>query len=107
MVARDHLRPEALLEVNGDTLRELPRRDEDECRSMLLDQGDDTSVDLIPDFSRAHGFERRSGELDREVELSHVAFVDDLARAIGTREESRDRLDRPLRRREADPLQMC
>ena len=68
-------------------------------------------VVLLPHFVRHHRLERRSRQLEREVGGAAMALVDDdaVGAPVGADvrrpdQEARDVVDRPLRRREADPL---
>ena len=78
---------------------------------MLLDQLGQPVIDLAPDLARHHGFERRGGNFESEVARPNVAGVDDPTfgggRAVraGADQKARDRLDRLLGRRQADPQQ--
>ena len=97
-VVRGHvLGAEALGELVRHALRQPARVDGDERGAVRLDQADQAVVDLLPDLVRHHRFERRAGDLDGEVELPLVAFVDDRTRSAG--QKARDFIDRLLRRR--------
>ena len=75
---------------------------------MLLRQRRDPFVDLRPDFRRHHGFERRRRDFQGEVAAADVPGVDDLAiRRPCADEKARHGLDRLLRGRQADPLQLA
>ena len=76
------------------------------------DQRRQPVVVLLPDLVRHHRFERRSRNLEAEIDLSAMAFVDNPAIGHAGRvdraradEKSRDFLDRFLRRGQADPKQ--
>ncbi len=112
VVRGDVLFADALGQVARGALGEPPRVDEDQRRAVLAHQRREAVVDLQPDLARHHCFQRRRRQLDREVALSHVAGVDD--RAIGPAggiaaladEETRDLVDRFLRRRQADAREL-
>src|SRR5439155_17083152 len=63
-------------------------------------------VILLPHFVRHHRLERRPWDLDAQIQLAPVPFVDDEAIArtafFTAHEETRDLLDRLLSSREAD-----
>ena len=58
-------------------LRQAPRIHEDQRRAMLIDQGREAAMDLLPDLHRHHRFQRRVGQLDRKVTVTPMARVDD------------------------------
>ena len=104
VVGRDRVLAEDLRELGADALGHLARSDEDERRAVLADQIRDAGVDLGPGLVRADRRERRGRDLDLEVDPAPVSLVDDLALAVLADEEVGDGLDRLLRRREADAL---
>ena len=99
--------------LGGEPFRQLPRHplgeaagiDEDQGRAMGLDQLGQPVVNLLPDFAGHHGFERRGRNFEGKVARPAMAGVDDPALGIGSDEKSGHRLDRLLRRREADAQQ--
>ncbi len=99
--------------LGAEPFRQLPRHplgkaagiDEDQGRAMRFDQLGQPVVNLLPDFAGHHGFERRGGNFEGEVARPAMAGVDDPALGIGPDEKSGHRLDRLLRRREADAQQ--
>ena len=99
--------------VGAEPFRQLPRHplgeaagvDEDQGRAMRLDQLGQPVVNLLPDFAGHHGFERRGRNFEGEVARPAMPGVDDPALGIGPDEKSGHRLDRLLRRREADAQQ--
>ena len=100
-----------LVQTQREPLGETAVVDEDDRRTVRADELDERRVDrgpdrtcLIPFFSALSGL---AHVLDRddnlEVELLRHACVDELDRAAPG-DEPPDLLERPLRRREADPL---
>ena len=88
-----------------DALGQPPRVHEDERRPVLLNQRGDAVVDLLPHLVRRDRPELVLRHLDRQIHRAAMAVVDDVdPRVLVGREEPRDDLDRPDRRREADPL---
>ena len=121
MVCGHRVVTEALAQMPRRALRHLPRVDEDQRRPMFRNQLREALVVLVPDFMRHHGVERRAGNLDREIDLAPMPFVDDdrgqrsapqlctAGRAFHVRrtianEKSRHLPDRLLSRRQADAL---
>ena len=114
-----------LVEALGQPLREAAAVDEDERAAVALDQLQDPGVDRRPDADPPLAGGDRSARLlverKRLAEAAHVLDrhddlqvqpllrpgVDDGHPAVGARagQEAPDRLERPLRRREPDPLQ--
>ncbi len=115
-----------LVQAQRQPFRETPVVDEDDRRAMLLDEAQDLRIDRRPDRpgaelrARIHllpvggrrvgqrGVGRQlahvlHGHDDLEIELLRAPRVDELDRAAA-RDEAADLLQRPLRRREADPL---
>ena len=108
VVGGDMFFAEAVRQLPGDALRHSAGVDEDERGAMLLRQRRDPFVDLRPDFRRHHGFERRRRDFQGEVAAADVPGVDDLAiRRPCADEKARHGLDRLLRGRQADPLQLA
>ncbi len=111
VMRRDMRGADAVGELAGDALGHAPRVDEDQGRAVLGDEGGEAIIDLGPDLRRHHRFERRGRHLEPEIARPAMAGIDDPAgrrRALrsGTDQELRDRLDRLLRRREADAQQL-
>ena len=102
---------EPLGKVARDALGHPPRVDEDERGAMRLDELREALVDLLPHFRRHHRFERRGRDFQRQVARPVVADVDDrhlgggAAVRAGADQQTRDRLDRILGRRQADAQQ--
>jgi len=111
VVGRNRLLAQALGQPVGHTLGHTPGIDEDQGRAPLLDMLRD-ALDHVPHLlSGDHGLELALGQLDGEVELALVAFVDDFAagRAVlraaigaGPDEQPCDALDGALGCGEAD-----
>ncbi len=79
------------------------RVDEHERRAMRADQLREPVVLFDPDLGRHDRLERRPRQLEREIALTRVAFVDDRARLVSdARQEARQHVDRLRRRRDAD-----
>ena len=86
---------------------------EDQRRPVFPHELGEAVVVFLPDLAGHHRFERRLGQLDREIERAPVAFVDDgavgggavAAGGLAADQERRDGFDRRLRRRQADPQQ--
>src|SRR5215510_15612819 len=64
VMRRDLILADALGELARHALGHPSGVDEDERGAMRLDQPRETVVDLLPDFSRHHGLERRVRNLD-------------------------------------------
>ena len=115
-----------LVQPHRQALGEPPIVDEDDRRAVLPDELEDGGIDRGPDRAGGRLVARRhhdvvvhdglgelvrgaqlaqvlDGDDDLEVELLARAGVDELDRAVAG-DEAADLLERPLRRREADPL---
>ncbi len=94
-------------QLAGHALDHAAGVDENQGRAMRAGQRCEAVVNLLPDLARHHRFQRRRRQFEREVALSAVAGVDDRAIPVGrgADQEAGDRLDRPLRCRQADALQ--
>ena len=112
VVGCDVLLAEQVGEVLGRAFGHAPGVDEDERGAMLFDQLRDALVHLLPLLVAHHRGERRGRHLDGEIARPIVADVDDVA--VGASgvvdmsradQETRDCIDRLLRRRQADALQ--
>ena len=102
----------AVAEVASQALGKTAGIDEHERRAMCSHEIGEAVVVLLPDLAGHHRFERRLGQLEREVERTAMAFVDDGAVGVGrvsavtavADEEPGDGLDgdcvadRPMRR---------
>ena len=91
-------------------LGHAPRVDEDQRGAVLLDQLRQAAIDLLPDLGRHHRFERRVGNLEREIARARDGRSRrwrsrDASPRAGADQEARDLLDRLLRRRQADAQQ--
>ncbi len=105
VVGSDALVAEPLGQLVRHALGQAPRVHRDQRGAMRLDQLHEAVVDLLPHLVRHHRFERRARHLDGEV---HPALVARSTMAQGSlRQESRDLLDRLLRRRQSDALQLA
>ena len=103
VMRRDGVVAEPLGQVPRRALREPARVDEHERRAMRADQLGEPVVLLDPDLGRHDRLERRARQLEREIALARVAFVDDRAGRVGdAREKARQHVDRLRRRRDAD-----
>src|SRR5947199_9447375 len=103
----DILTAETLTQMPRDSLRHPPRVHEHQSCLMLANKLSNAIVNLLPDFVGHHGFERRVGNFDCQVQLARMSRIDNRAawRAVrfnirGADQESRDLLDRFLRSRE-------
>ena len=72
---------------------------------MSVDQLRQPAINFLPDLVRHHGFQRRAGQLDRQIQLPPVTAVDDRALRSAVRlgrsgEKPRHLLDRLLRCRQ-------
>ncbi len=103
VVATHALAAEPGTEPGRDALGELAGVHEHERRPVRAHELGDPLVDLVPHLVRAHGRERRWGELDAEIDGAQVSRVHRFDRAPHPGEETRDVLDRLLRRGEANP----
>ena len=77
MVRRDRLVAEALAQMTRDPFGHAARVDEHERRAMLRNQLGEPVVVLLPHLVRHHRFERRPRQLQAEIDLAPVPFVDD------------------------------
>ena len=77
VVRGDGVFADELAQVPSHAFGEAARVHEDQRRSVRLDQGGEPGVDLLPDFQRHHGLQRRPGQLHRQVHLALVPDVDD------------------------------
>ena len=106
VVRGDVLLPERLGQRARHPLRHAPGVDEHERGAVRLDEGAQPAIHLGPYLAGHHRFERRVGQLQREVALAAVAGVDDGALArparVAAGEEVRDGLDRALGRGQPD-----
>ena len=111
------------VEAQGQPLGAAAAVDEDDCRGVLLDEGEDLGVDRRPDRA-ARGFaagdrielgrldalvgldHRFHRHVDLQVELLGRAGVDHRHLAARAAEEAADLLERALGGREADPLRV-
>ncbi len=111
MMCGDLIGAQALGQGAGRALGHAAGVHKDQGRAMIADQLGEPVMDKLADIARHHGFERRRGKLEGEVTRPAMAGVNNLAadapRAIRprARQKLRDRLDRFLGRRQADPQQ--
>ena len=92
---------QALGQMMRHSLDQPSRVHENQGRAMLLDQLRDAIVNLIPLAIRSYWPKLRRRHLDREIERALVPNIDNgRQRPIGADQESRDFLQRLLRRRE-------
>ena len=105
-VMREHrVLAKPLAQMMRDALGQPPRVHEDERRPVLLNQGGDAVVDLLPHLVRRDRPELVLRHLNRQIHRAAMAVVDDVdLRLLVGCEKPRDDLDRPDRRREADAL---
>ena len=124
MVRVDELFTRELVECAREALGETARVHEDERRSVRADELEDLRMDRRPDRRALHRGHRSRGNLGRLPEAGHVfdrhldakleglltAGVEHAHRSrhavVESAEESRDLVERPLRRGKADPLQL-
>ena len=97
--------PETFAEMSGHALGHAPRVDEHQRRLVLANQRRDAVVDFFPNFIRHHSFQRRAGNLHRQIQLARVPGIDDRAawRAVSVDvgsadQKTRDFFNRLLRR---------
>src|SRR5579883_1663226 len=77
---RRHLRGiQALRESACGPLGHTARIDEDERAAVIFDEGREPVIDLLPDLSGHHRFERGGGKLDCQIAVPAVAGIDDFA----------------------------
>ena len=107
VVAGDRVLAQDLRELRRDPLGHLPRVHEDERRAVLADEVGHPRVDLLPLLVRADGGERRGRDLDRQVERAEAARVHERALAPRADQEAADLVERLLRRREPDALDLA
>src|SRR2546425_37675 len=107
VVRRDLIRAVALGQMQREALGEAPGVHEYQRGAVLADELHQPLVDLVPHLGRHHRFERRRGDLDREIERARMPRIDDAGigcRVSGAGEERRDVFDGLLRCRESDAL---
>ena len=93
---------EALAELVREPLGQPAGVDEHERGAVLRDQRGDAVEHVAHLLGRRDRLELALGQLEREVEVALVAGVDDRGQRAVADEQPADRLDRPLRGREAD-----
>src|SRR5215831_14357586 len=87
-------------------LRHLPRVDENQRCLVLADQLREAVVVLLPHLVRHDRIERRAGNLNCQVDLAAMPFVDDSDVIVASADEkARDVSDWLLSGGEADPLE--
>ncbi len=101
VMGQDCLLAEPLFEVVGDPFREPARVDEDQRRSVGIDEIGQAIVDLGPHLVRGHRSELVLRNHDRELHVAAVSDRNDLRRGA---QEARHLLDGLHRRRKTDPL---
>src|SRR6266481_428686 len=67
---------QTLRQIEGDTLSQAARVDEDQGRAVLPHQFGDTVIDFVPQFVAGNGTKFLSGDFNREVERAFVPHVD-------------------------------
>ncbi len=105
VVGGDDVIAQPLRQLMRHPLREPASVDRDQRGPMRLDQCHEAVIDLLPHFARHDRFQRRARDLDPQVDLSLVSFIDDRA-WLFIDQIFLDCLDGLLRRRQADPLQL-
>ena len=70
---------EPLAKMVSDPLGQAPRIDKNKRRAVSFDEVGDAIIDLSPDFSGHHCFQRRTGQFNGEIKLSLVASINDRA----------------------------
>ena len=102
MVGGDNVVAEPFTELVREPFRKTSRVDEHERGPMVGDVLGDAVDDVGHLLGRRHRFELALGQLERDVELALVPDVDDLWQRAFAHQQSSDRFDRPLRRRQPD-----
>ena len=121
----DELLSGELVQRGGEPFREAARVHEDERRTMGADELEQAGMDRRPDGGALHGGDRAAwdigrlaqaghvldGDLDGELECLLPPSVEHLHRPLGAviveaAEEAGDLVERALRRRQSDPLQL-
>ena len=105
----DRILAKPLAQMPRGPLGHLPRVDENQRRPVLGDELREAIVVLLPHLVRHDGVERRARNLDGQINLAAMSFIDDRAwRAVKARptlpiadEIARDLFDRLLRRRQS------
>ncbi len=88
VVRRNRLLAQTLAQPVDGSLGLASRVNENERRRVLLDEGGDPVVDLLPNLTGQHRFEGRARQFECHVPIALVAFVDDAAidgEALGIR----------------------
>ena len=101
----DHLCTQPLGQVAGGALGQAPRVDEHQRGAMLASQCREAVVDQRPGIVAHHRLQRHRRHFQRQVAGAAMADIDDLARSLDADQKTRHRIDRLLRRRQADPHQ--
>src|SRR5215831_18645710 len=94
-----------------DPLGHPARVDENQSRSMRLNQFGKPMIDFLPNLSRHHRLKRRSRNIDRDIQFATMTDVNDVAlrmtrlmHGASADEKTGHFFNRLLRRRQADSL---
>ena len=101
---------EPVRKLARDALGHTPCVDENQRGAVLLDKRRQPVIDLVPDFCRHHRFERGGRHFELKIARAEMAAIHDqwpLPVRAGAHQEIRHLLDRLLRGREPDPLQLA
>ena len=104
MMRSDILVADSLSKVSGNSFSHASRVYENQRRFVFANKLGDAIVNFFPHFVRHHGFERRAGNFNRQIEAACVARVDDVAtrrtiivKVCGANQKAGDFLNRFLR----------
>jgi len=96
----------------GHALRHSARIYKDQSGAMRSNQIPEPAINFLPNFVRHHRVKRRLRDFDRQVQFPPMTDVDDgairiagLIHRVSTDQETRNFLDRFLRRRQTDSLE--
>src|SRR6266446_1761831 len=80
----DRVSSKKFAEMMRYTLGHSARVDENQSSPVRLNQFGKPRVNFLPNFVRHHRFERRTRELNRQVQFATMSDVDDLATRIAS-----------------------
>lgn len=104
MVRGDETLTQALTQLVGHLLGQLPCVDEHQRGSVLGDVCGDLVDDLVELIARDRRFELAIRQLERDLTVAQVAAIDDRREwCAGAHEQVRRHLDRPNRRGQPNP----
>ena len=81
---RDRVSSKKFAQMMRHTLGHSARVHKNQRCSVFLNQFGQPRVNFLPDFVRHHRFERRTRELNRQVQFTTMSDVDDLAIRIAS-----------------------